>query len=177
MTFIWPTIEDRIVLHQQLEIANRDYENCDSAAVRCELAMILMAIRAAIYPDETSEAISERKRQEMIWIKNARLSFDPGQSRQCSVCAEFDEITHAHHVLPLSEQARFRFVRPDHTFIWLCPNHHSIVHIMMRHNFDELDYHCTLNTMLPSERSKLNEIIAEYRQMKTDVTRFMRGLA
>jgi hypothetical protein len=42
-----------------------------------------------------------------------------------------DTFTHAHHVVPLSFQARADRSVVNHSHEWLCPTHHAAVHILI----------------------------------------------
>lgn len=75
-----------------------------------------------------AEFLAEKKR---AWIAKARKSFRPGERLWCHVCDGYSELTHAHHVLPLSRQYDLGMQEPDQDFVWLCPNHHILVHIYL----------------------------------------------
>ena len=63
------------------------------------------------------------------WIKSARANFKPGPKQPCVVCGQFQSVAHAHHLTPLHIQAhRSSF---DQEFVWLCPTHHSGVHLCL----------------------------------------------
>lgn len=65
------------------------------------------------------------------WVKRARIAFDPGERRDCKICARFASIAHAHHIIPLAMQFDRGFIAPMHNFVWLCPNHHSAIHLVI----------------------------------------------
>src|SRR5690606_38279153 len=65
------------------------------------------------------------------WILAARKAFRPEDRFWCAICDGYDDITHAHHVLPLSRQFDIGLVEPEQTHVWLCPNHHILVHIYL----------------------------------------------
>jgi hypothetical protein len=63
------------------------------------------------------------------WITAARSTFSlPRDKWFCSICDGYERLTQAHHVLPLSRQFDIGLVVPDHEIVWLCPNHHILVH-------------------------------------------------
>lgn len=66
------------------------------------------------------------------WLMEARAEGNFGESGACDVCGHYAGLTHAHHIIPLAEQHERGFERPDHTHIWLCPNHHALVHALLR---------------------------------------------
>jgi hypothetical protein len=66
-----------------------------------------------------------------LWIAAARKDFVPSPRAPCVVCGKFKGITQAHHVVPLARQCDLLFEKPDHEHVWLCPNHHAIVHLFL----------------------------------------------
>ena len=79
--------------------------------------------------------IEERKsagpQERDLWIRAARYLFSPGERGVCHVCGKFRSITHAHHVVPLTAQYDRGFEYPDQEFVWLCPNHHTMIHLVI----------------------------------------------
>jgi hypothetical protein len=65
------------------------------------------------------------------WIAAARRLFTPGRREPCCVCGRFRGIAQAHHVVPLTTQYDRGFEYPDNEFVWLCPNHHAIIHLFI----------------------------------------------
>jgi hypothetical protein len=63
------------------------------------------------------------------WIAASRRIYSPGDRRPCHVCGKFRSITQAHHVIPLTAQYDRGFKLPDQESEWLCPNHHTMVHL------------------------------------------------
>lgn len=72
------------------------------------------------------------KRIKNAWIALARRCFDPGDREPCAVCGKFRVIAEAHHVVPLEAQYDRGYSEPDHGYIWLCPNHHQMVHVFLK---------------------------------------------
>lgn len=68
------------------------------------------------------------KQERDIWIAAARLYFVASERTECFVCGKFKSISQAHHVIPLAEQYDRGFSVPDNEHVWLCPNHHAIIH-------------------------------------------------
>lgn len=64
------------------------------------------------------------------WITEARRHFSPGVRQPCVICKRYRSITQAHHVTPLSLQLSRGYVEPDQKFVWLCPTHHTAVHVL-----------------------------------------------
>jgi predicted HNH restriction endonuclease len=62
------------------------------------------------------------------WIMASRQVFAPSERQACYVCGKFKSIAQAHHVVPLTAQYDRGFVLPDNEHVWLCPNHHTMVH-------------------------------------------------
>ncbi|MGC2775138.1 MAG: hypothetical protein WA418_05795 [Bradyrhizobium sp.] len=79
------------------------------------------------------ELIERRKQanplEREIWIKVARQYFETCERQHCHICGKFKGITQAHHVIPLSVQYDRGFRSPNQEFVWLCPNHHVMVHL------------------------------------------------
>lgn len=65
------------------------------------------------------------------WVVAARQLFAPGEREACHICGKFKGISQAHHVVPLTAQYDRGFEYPDQEFVWLCPNHHAIVHLFI----------------------------------------------
>lgn len=82
---------------------------------------------------EIHDLVEERKLAPTIdrdaWIKVSRIIFAPGERQSCHVCGKFKGIAEAHHVVPVSAQYDRGFKLPDSEFVWLCPNHHAIIHL------------------------------------------------
>lgn len=70
----------------------------------------------------------EKKR----WLCAARAAFAPGTRQPCIVCRGYESVTHAHHVFPLEIQFDRGIKEPIQEFIWLCPNHHAAIHLIIR---------------------------------------------
>lgn len=79
--------------------------------------------------------VEARKRAPTIdreaWLAAARRLFVPGERDVCHVCGKFKSIAQAHHVVPLTEQYDRGFKYPDPEHVWLCPNHHAMVHLFI----------------------------------------------
>jgi len=65
------------------------------------------------------------------WIFNARISFNPGPRMDCCVCGKFADIAQAHHIYPLSAQYDDGSIGANHDIVWLCPNHHAVLHFII----------------------------------------------
>jgi hypothetical protein len=86
---------------------------------------------AAIMSRTSRDLRRERQPHKNAWIAAARLSFDPGPRQPCYICAKFKRVAQAHHVTPLNWQFDRGMKNPDHTYVWLCPTHHAIMHLMI----------------------------------------------
>lgn len=77
----------------------------------------------------TGEQLNDRA----SWIQNARNGFRPGKAGPCAICGRLSSITHAHHREPLSHQydEHSGALPANHEVLWLCPNHHAIVHALL----------------------------------------------
>jgi len=75
--------------------------------------------------------VAQRK---SVWVNIARKTFAPSRRECCAVCKRFKSLTHAHHLIPLSIQFDRGFDIPDTNHVWLCPNHHAAVHVLIAHN-------------------------------------------
>ena len=73
------------------------------------------------------------------WIARARAVFEPSVRSGCYVCGKHRSITQAHHVIPLSDQYDRGFKDSDWEHVWLCPNHHVIVHLFLSDGGSKLD--------------------------------------
>lgn len=63
----------------------------------------------------------------------------------CLVCGKYRHVCHAHHVIPVHQMARLcarkgvalrDFARLPVRFIWLCPTHHALFHLLDRPHSD-----------------------------------------
>ena len=88
------------------------------------------------------------------WRVLARREFKPGDRQHCHVCGKYKSITQAHHVYQLSNQDQ-RFTA-DHTHVWLCPNHHVLVHALLRAN----DFTSVVTDMDEKELIKVLEVLS-----------------
>ncbi|MEI9804065.1 MAG: hypothetical protein WDN48_05875 [Pseudolabrys sp.] len=80
---------------------------------------------------QIGQILVESQRRKDAWIAQARKAFSPSYKESCAVCGKFKSIAHAHHVVPLSEQYDRGFEEPDQEHVWLCPNHHAIIHVLI----------------------------------------------
>jgi hypothetical protein len=82
---------------------------------------------------ENHELVERRRLGPAIdreaWIAASRRIYSPGDRQPCYVCGKFRSITQAHHVIPLTAQYDRGFKLPDQESVWLCPNHHTMVHL------------------------------------------------
>jgi hypothetical protein len=82
---------------------------------------------------ENHELVERRRMGPTIdrdaWIAASRRIFSPGDRQPCYVCEKFKSIAQAHHVVPLTAQYDRGFKYPDQERVWLCPNHHTMVHL------------------------------------------------
>lgn len=71
------------------------------------------------------------KQKRAIWLRASRDTFRPGKRQRCAVCEKYEFIAQAHHLTPLAMQYESGAKVPDHAYIWLCPNHHAAVHLLI----------------------------------------------
>lgn len=74
------------------------------------------------------------------YAKIIRAIFQPSTEREsCAVCDKYKSITEAHHVIPVAEMATlchkakvlaYRLEKLPVYFMWLCPNHHALFHLL-----------------------------------------------
>jgi ParB-like nuclease domain len=62
------------------------------------------------------------------WIKQARKGLVTKNRKNCMICGKYRNITESHHLYPLHLQYDDGIKLPIHDYIWLCPNHHKLVH-------------------------------------------------
>ncbi len=67
-----------------------------------------------------------------VWLAEARISAPQMDPHPCHVCMFTFDLSHAHHVIPLSVQCDAGYQTPNHERVWLCPNHHAMVHYLLR---------------------------------------------
>lgn len=68
------------------------------------------------------------------WIKSSRKLMPKNNLTPCFVCGGYKEITQAHHVYPLGKQHDDGLTIPVNDYVWLCPNHHVLVHQVIKRN-------------------------------------------
>ena len=121
------------------------YEAARTALAEAHRVDEVMAIRSAAMaqPDEWASEIvvrAERRAGELLiaeraakdsFIKLGRASFRPSPRSACVVCGKFKSLTHAHHLVPLSLQHARGFAVASDSHVWLCPTHHSAVHVFI----------------------------------------------
>lgn len=95
------------------------------------------AMLAAVIVGVSRGIQSENAARKRSWIAAARLEFRPRRQEACFVCGKFDNITQAHHVVPLGEQFTHGFRVADQEHEWLCPNHHAILHLWIDARIDD----------------------------------------
>lgn len=92
-----------------------------------EYANLSVSQRASI----AAKAVAEAKAQRKDWMRLARLSFKASEREACAVCGQYQSVSEAHHIYPLSLQFSDGREMPLHDHVWLCPTHHMIVHEMI----------------------------------------------
>lgn len=75
------------------------------------------------------ELIAAQKARRAAFIAMARASFSPGARQPCEVCGKHAGLAHAHHLVPLDQQAASDAAEANQAFAWLCPTHHAAVHV------------------------------------------------
>lgn len=90
-----------------------------------------IAAVAVILQKVAGEILAVHRTRKNEWVAEARLGFNPGRRTDCHVCGKWRDIAHAHHVVPLAAQYDRGFGVPDHQHVWLCPNHHAVLHLMI----------------------------------------------
>lgn len=108
----------------------------------------LSYMRGKRYELEKQKHKDEKKlRQEAIsrWISLARKEFKQLTKNKecCCVCGKYKYISEAHHIYPLSIQVLNGVKKPIQDFVWLCPTHHKIIHMVISKgsifNFIDID--------------------------------------
>jgi hypothetical protein len=79
----------------------------------------------------TALGVATGRLTKHAWVKLARRDFQQSRRATCQVCGRFFDLTQAHHLIPLTAQYDRRFEVADHDHVWLCPNHHAILHRMI----------------------------------------------
>ena len=110
--------------------------------------------------------IRRKKTHETQWLKSARKAFKPKKKKCCFVCNKHIDIVEAHHVYPLSMQAKQiqgnLSIDPDNTYVWLCPNHHKYIHLACSKYSSK---NISKYKELPSDEiAGINKILEEYRK-------------
>ena len=72
-----------------------------------------------------------RRDERVVWVDKARHALKPGEKQPCVVCGQHATVAHAHHLAPLSLQWDAGIREPIQDFVWVCPTHHAIVHVLL----------------------------------------------
>ena len=103
--------------------------------------------------------------QKNAWIYEARKSFLPGENQSCFICKKYKAVTHAHHIYPLHKQFDDGVSIPIDDFVWLCPNHHAGVHLIIdkfNKSSGSLSDKPSLDGFDAFERMKLDKLAAKF---------------
>ena len=128
--------------------AARDIREANAPATEPEPAITMDAMAAITLGGKTAADIAAIGSAKDAWIAAARRAFNPGARAPCAVCRKYQWITHAHHIVPLAVQYDNGAREPNHERAWLCPNHHSIVHIFISSASKGEDIQSTIRSMM-----------------------------
>jgi len=102
-----------------------------------------------------------------------------GERRACYICMKHRAITEQHHLNPIKNANNDleKFGEYESTLIWLCPNHHKLMHFSDKYdfygkiefflamadlgllfNFDDMDIYNLLTDLLTTEKERENFI-------------------
>jgi hypothetical protein len=125
-----------------------------------DLKLSQLAMMAAHLRNSLKDQEREQQQNKNAWIRSARLAFDPGCRAPCAVCGAYESLTQAHHVVPLSIQFELGLDEPLHCFEWLCPTHHTALHLII----DALivNVQPKLEGVPPDERVELDKIALDF---------------
>ena len=107
-----------------------------------------------------AKSMSDIKEQKKKWLANARVEFSPGEKKPCVICGKYTSVTHAHHLVPLSWQFDNGYESPNHDFSWVCPTHHSAIHIYINNLLKNISL--TPIGFPPSELDEMQKIIGVF---------------
>jgi hypothetical protein len=108
------------------------------------------------------DALDQRQEEKTRWIATARALFQPAERRPCTVCRRYRTIAQAHHIIPLGSQFDRGFKEADHTHVWLCPNHHVVVHrLLTGADLDRDDVIALLEGSTQNERWLIQRLLEE----------------
>lgn len=111
----------------------------------------------------STDSTPEKQLNKREVVKRLR-EITPAKTREaCFVCGRYKAITHLHHLVTVSEMADFIIrhslysVRVYLPTVWLCPNHHAILHAIYSNKStdDKVD---ALRELSEGERMKYHEI-------------------
>jgi len=115
-------------------------------------------VTSTIHPVDTSD--------HRIWSVHARRNFRPGKRQPCAICGKYRSLAQAHHLIPLSKQEGDS---PNQAFVWLCPNHHAAVHLLISQSVSKRgkagQWQIELiNELEPGEWRRVLEIFESFRR-------------
>lgn len=71
------------------------------------------------------------KTERALWCDRVRHALRAGERQPCVICGQHVAVSHAHHMAPVSLQHDAGILEPIHAHAWLCPSHHSLVHLCL----------------------------------------------
>src|SRR6478609_5628782 len=93
-----------------------------------------------------------------------RYRLKPMKREDCLVCGKWREITVLHHILPVAVARQYEHVDTGlvacaKSAVWLCPNHHAMVHVAFGNGigFRILDS----DLLTEEERKRLRSLVAK----------------
>lgn len=116
------------------------------------------------------------KREISIAIRKA-YKREEVQRDACYICDKWKEISHFHHVIGVSELTNWSYHEDvlwnffPITVVWLCPNHHALVHRLRDKGMSMEDKCKMLDHLNMDERDALQQLV-ELRENDLEKIRF-----
>lgn len=85
--------------------------------------------KRSVFPAEIEVQIRAAMKQIRSWDKDS-------QPCDCFICGQYKVVAELHHVVPVRELAEKIVIDRQQlktvAYVWLCPNHHRLVHLFER---------------------------------------------
>jgi hypothetical protein len=149
----------------------RTGESLDQYATRARTDGLTCSQRSMIAVQlwKASKSIrQEHQSRKGVWIAAARLAFEPSDRRPCEVSGKYRSLSQAHHVVPLAVQFDSGCREPINDHTWLCPTHHTAIHLLIDHVVDRPDRArpATINLIDDLEVKEVRAVVALLERFK-----------
>jgi hypothetical protein len=161
------TLADSLMTALKSKVANffpvaigESFQAYAGRAVANNLTSGQRAMIAACAVSASKKVCSENQKHKSKWIRAARLEFNQSLRQACAICGKYRGVSQAHHTFPLSLQYDCNVREPNHEHDWLCPTHHTAIHVVI----DALvaNRQPKLDGIPPEERDAIARLVVKF---------------